>query len=117
LPPADARRSIQVLVLDAQGHYTRAGAEVRVYDAASSRLLGLRLVDTGSGYNSQNAMPVHIGLAEATRVHVRITTMSPHGPGVWDYMDIDLAVLAGKPFQARVGGFLHTPIYNEQTGE
>ncbi|MGH8033720.1 MAG: CRTAC1 family protein, partial [Lysobacterales bacterium] len=89
LPPADAGRSIQVLVLDTEGHFTRAGSEVRIYEPGTSRLLGLRMVDTGGGYNSQNAMPVHIGLAKTTLVNVRITTMSPQGPQAWDFMNID----------------------------
>ena len=59
-----AERSIQVLVLDENGHYTRAGSEVRVYRSGTDELIGLRLVDTGSGYNAQNAKPVHIGLPE-----------------------------------------------------
>jgi hypothetical protein len=52
-------------VLDADGHATRAGAEVRLFAAGTRRLLGLRLVDSGSGYNAQNDMPVHFGLAVA----------------------------------------------------
>ncbi len=74
-----ARRSLQVLVLDADGHYTRAGAEVRLFDAASGALLGTNIVDTGSGYNSQNAMPVHFGLASDALVDVEITTLTRQG--------------------------------------
>jgi len=103
LEPAIARRSIQVLVLDARGHYTRAGSEVRVYRSGSGELLGLRLVDTGSGYNAQNAMPVHIGLPAAGRVDVEITTMSARGRQVRRYPGVDPAELAGKPLTVRVG--------------
>jgi hypothetical protein len=89
-----ARRSLQVLVLDSDGHYTRAGAEVRLFDTASGALLGAAIVDTGSGYNSQNAMPVHFGLGalggpagsagqaaqvEGALVDVEITTMTRQG--------------------------------------
>ena len=35
-----AGRSIQVLVLDQDGHYTKAGSEVRVYRAGTRELLG-----------------------------------------------------------------------------
>ena len=70
LPPADAKRSIQVKIVDADGRATRAGAEVRVYASGTRRLLGLRLVDTGSGYDAQNDMPVHVGLAATGRVDV-----------------------------------------------
>ena len=101
LPTAVAKRSIQVLVLDANGHYTRAGAEVRVYRAGTTELLGLRLVDTGSGYNSQNAKPVHVGLPDLGRVDVEVTTMSGDGRQHWRYANVDPAELANKPFIAR----------------
>jgi FG-GAP-like repeat/ASPIC and UnbV len=107
LPQSDASRSIQVLVLDANGHYTRAGSEVRIYTAGTSELLGLRLVDTGNGYNSQNALPVHIGLGTLSLVDIRITTMSAkspaQGPRTWEFKGIDSTSLGGKPFVAKVG--------------
>ncbi len=68
-----ARRSLQVRIVDAKGHATRAGAEVRLFAAGTRKLLGARLVDTGSGYNSQNDMPVHFGLATMQRVDVEVT--------------------------------------------
>ena len=60
-------------MVDAKGHATRAGAEVRLYAAGTRKLLGTRLVDTGSGYNSQNEMPVHFGLATMQKVDVEVT--------------------------------------------
>ncbi len=39
-------------------------------------MLGTNIVDTGSGYNSQNAMPVHFGLAEEGLVDVEVTTLT-----------------------------------------
>ncbi len=68
-----ARRSLAVRVVDAKGHATRAGAEVRLYTAGTRKLLGTRLVDTGSGYNSQNEMPVHFGMATMQKVDVEVT--------------------------------------------
>ncbi len=62
LPAADAARGLHVRVLDGKGRATRAGAEVRVYAAGTTRLLGARLVDGGSGYDAQNDMPVHVGV-------------------------------------------------------
>ena len=74
LPAATAARSLQVRALDAAGRSTVAGAEVRVFAAATSRLLGLRLVDAGSGYDAQSDMPVHVGLPDGTtRVDVQLT--------------------------------------------
>jgi hypothetical protein len=62
LPSPDRERSISVRVVDGAGRSTRAGAEVRVYSAGPRRLIASRLVDSGSGYDSQNDIPVHIGL-------------------------------------------------------
>jgi hypothetical protein len=67
-----ASRSIQVLALDQQGKYLLPGAEVRLYSASTGQLLGLRMVDTGSGYNSQNALPVHFGLASMEPLDIEL---------------------------------------------
>ena len=76
LPAADAARYLQVRVLDAKGHAIRAGAEVRLYAAAPSKIegvIGTRIVDSGSGYDAQNDMPVHFGIpAGVTRVDVQV---------------------------------------------
>jgi len=74
-----AKCSLQVIVLDAKGHYTKAGSEIRIYDSGTKKLLGTSLLDTGSGYDSQNAMPAHFGLPQATPVDVEITTMTQKG--------------------------------------
>ena len=49
------------------------GAEVRVYAAGTRTLIGTRLVDTGSGYDAQNDMPVHVGLGSVPKVDVEVT--------------------------------------------
>jgi hypothetical protein len=73
LPAADASRGLHVRVVDAKGHATRAGAEVRAFAAGSTRLIGSRLVDSGSGYDAQNDMPVHIGVPSGvSRVDVQV---------------------------------------------
>jgi len=36
-------------------------------------------MDTGSGYNSQNAMPVHFGLAQEGAVDVEVITLTSKG--------------------------------------
>ncbi len=78
LPAADAQRGLHVRVLDAAGHATLAGAEVRVYAAGTTRLVGARLVDSGSGYDAQNDMPVHVGVpAGVSRVDVQV--IAPRG--------------------------------------
>jgi hypothetical protein len=80
LPAADARRSLFVRVVNAAGRAVRAGAEVRVYAAGTRTLLGTRLVDSGSGYNAQNDLPVHVGLRTADRVDVEVTLPRPGRP-------------------------------------
>jgi hypothetical protein len=72
------RRSLSVLVLDARGHFTRFGAEVRLFDR-SGRIIASRQVETGGGYNSQTAAPVHFGLASADPVTVEVTFMTKEG--------------------------------------
>lgn len=72
LDAGDSARSLKVRVVDKQKRATRAGAEVRVLAAGTSRVLAARLVDTGSGYDSQNEAPVHIGLASMTAVDIEV---------------------------------------------
>ncbi len=102
LPPADARRGLHVRVLDAAGHATLAGAEVRVFAAGATRLAGARLVDAGSGYDAQSEMPVHVGVpAGVTKVDVQLIV--PRGgkrTPVWQ-RNVDVARLSGKPLELR----------------
>ena len=72
LPAEAAARSLSVRVLDREGRATRPGAEVHLFAAGTRRRLGTRLVDTGSGYNAQNDMPVHFGLADLGAVDVEV---------------------------------------------
>jgi len=102
LPPERARRSLSVLVQDERGRYTRAGSEVRLYAAGTRTLLGTRLVDTGSGYCSQNAMPVHFGLRQDGPVDVEVTSLTSGGRKVTRVAAVDPKSLAGKPLIVRV---------------
>ena len=79
---ANPERALKVMVLDSEGSSVMAGTEVRVYKSGSDELLGLRMLDTGSGYNSQNAMPVHIATGDSNEVDVEIRTMSPEGGNI-----------------------------------
>jgi len=78
LPESVKRRSLEVLVLDSKGHFTKFGSEVRLYDA-SGRIIATRQVSTGGGYNSQSAIPLHFGLAKLEPVTVEATFMSKQG--------------------------------------
>jgi hypothetical protein len=66
-----AARGVTIRVLDARGR-ALPGAEVRVYRAGTRTLLGMRLVDAGSGYNSQNVQPVHVGVADAAVIDIEV---------------------------------------------
>jgi hypothetical protein len=71
-PRSGRARSIQVQVVDANNHLTKAGAEVRVYEAGTRTLLGTRLLDTGSGYDTQSSLPVHFGLSNRGNVDIEV---------------------------------------------
>ncbi len=74
LAPAAAARSLSVRVVDSAGVARFAGAEVRLYRAGTRQLLGMRLVDSGSGYDAQNDAPVHFGVpAGVATVDVEVT--------------------------------------------
>jgi hypothetical protein len=104
LPRDKARRSLQVLVLDDKGHYTRAGSEVRLYTAGTRNLLGTRLVDTGSGYCAQNAMPVHFGLPVEGKVDIEVTTLTQHGRKITRVAGVDPRTTVGKPVIVKMSG-------------
>jgi hypothetical protein len=99
LPSGDARRSLRVRVSDERTTPNRSGAEVRLYESGSGRLLGTRLVDAGSGYNTQSSMPVHFGVPPGIAA-VDIEAVFPGGrrrittriAGVRDWQGRELAI-------------------------
>jgi hypothetical protein len=95
-------RALQVLVLDHRGHATRAGAEVRLYLAGSNSLLGTGIMDTGSGYNSQNVLPVHFGLASAPLVDIEITSLTADGRVSTRLPGVDPADYVGQTIRVKV---------------
>ncbi len=100
LPEAAKRRSLSVLVLDAKGHHTRFGAEVRLFDK-SNRIIASRQVVTGGGYNSQRAAPVHFGLAKPAPVRVEVTFMTKDGRKKQSVNDVVPAAFYGKSLVIR----------------
>ena len=72
---------------------------MRVCAAGTRKLVGAGLVDTGSGYCSQNVMPVHVGLGSTSRVDVEATTMTPGGRRVTRMT----GVAAGAKITVRAG--------------
>lgn len=104
LAPDVARRSIKVRVLDANGRATRAGAEVRVFAAGTRRLIATRLVDTGSGYNAQNDMPVQIGLPTLDPVDVEVTWPATGRRQVSIVRDVRPGERSSALITVRIGG-------------
>jgi hypothetical protein len=96
--------SLQVLVLDGNGHYTLAGSEVRLYDSATGTLLGTNILDTGSGYNSQNAAPVHFGLGHQRLVDVEVTVMTSDGRQTSRISAVDPDDYRGRWMVVKVNG-------------
>ena len=99
--PLSKGQSLFVRVVDSLGHATRAGAEVRVYAAGTRRLLGTRIVDSGSGYNAQNDMPVHFGIPGGGRVDVEVIWPSRGSRVPVMKRGIDPAALKGKALEVR----------------
>jgi hypothetical protein len=104
LPAPLRQRGLNVLVLDGRGRYTRAGSEVRAYRAGTRTLLGTTLVDTGSGYCSQNMAPVHFGFPTADPVDIEVTTLTTSGRMITRVAGVDPKALAGKPLVVHAGG-------------
>ena len=102
LPAEQAHHSLEVMVLDQNGHYTKAGAEVRLYVAGTHQVLGARLVDTGSSYDGQSTLPVHFGLGNNSKVDVEVTGMSNHGRIVTRVDGVDISAYIGKPLIVKV---------------
>jgi hypothetical protein len=73
LPTSTARRMVGVQVVDSTGRHTRAGAEVRIFATGTKRVIAMRLLDTGSGYNAQNDMALAIGLPTDDPVDVEVS--------------------------------------------
>lgn len=104
LPAGDAARSLEVVPLDSAGRWTLPGAEVRVYVAGSRRLLGARLVDSGSGYCSQGMVPLHFGLPRGvSRVDVELTTITRAGRRAFAWRDVRPKALPGRILTVRAG--------------
>ncbi len=98
-----ATRSIEISVVDAKGHATLPGAEVRLYPAGSARVLGTRIVDTGSGYDAQSVLPLHFGLKNNEPVDVGVTTDTRAGRVTARLANVDPTAYRGRVLVIRVG--------------
>jgi len=100
LPAPAKARSLSVMVLDAKGHHTRAGAEVRLLDQGG-RVLATRPVVTGGGYDVQAAAPVHFGLKSMAPVRVEVTFMTKGGRKKQTVNNVNPADYYGKSLVIR----------------
>ena len=72
LPEPTRMQGLNVRVLDANGRATLAGAELAIAVGTAGRR-SVRLVDAGSGYNTQNDVPVHVALPDGpTTLELRV---------------------------------------------
>ena len=81
-------RSIQLLILDKNGNFNKYGSEIRVYSANSEEILGTRIVESGNGYNTQNAIPIHFGFEEPMIVDVEVTFLTNNKRQIKKYKNI-----------------------------
>lgn len=100
LPVEVRKRSLQISVVDREGHATRAGAEVRLYDATGA-LLSMQMVPTGDGYNAQSVTPLHFGLAKRGRVDVEVTFLTAVGREVKRLKGVSPRDYAGRVLEVR----------------
>jgi hypothetical protein len=103
LRPEYSWHSLKVRVLDGDGHATRAGSEVRLYAAGSDRVLGTRIMDTGSGYDSQSDLPVHFGVPGGQPVDVEITILVAGQRRSIRLEGIDPRDFRGVPLSIKIG--------------
>ena len=101
-PIGPHRSSIQVMVVDYDGRYRLAGAEIRVFLAGTRRLLGTRLLDTGGGYCSQSVKPVHVGVPAGTLLDVEVTVLTSRGRDITRVPDVLPVEIPGGVLEIRV---------------
>jgi len=94
-------RGFFVELTDTAGRQTLAGSEVRVFQPRTRQLLAASFVDGGSGYCSQNVMPVHLGVPDVWkgRVDVEVTTLAGGMRRVTSVKGIDPAAHVRRPLR------------------
>ena len=78
LPAPQACSCSAVIVLDSRALHAR-GLRGAAYAAGTRKVVGGRVVDSGSGYTSQSQAPVHFGLGDVKTVDVEATYFTPPG--------------------------------------
>jgi FG-GAP-like repeat len=93
---------LNVMVLDSAGRPSLAGQLVSAFEAGTRRRIGTRLIDSGSGYDSQNILPVHFGLGRVGRVDVEIALAMGDRTVTGEIHDIDAVALHGRTLVLRI---------------
>jgi hypothetical protein len=104
LRPEIASGALLVRVLDGEGRATLPGAEVRVFAAGTDRLLGTGLVDTGSGYDAQSDLPIHVAVRPGQAVDVEVTVMRGGVRSVQRLEGVDPLSHRGGVLEVRIAG-------------
>ncbi|MGH9202362.1 MAG: ASPIC/UnbV domain-containing protein, partial [Vicinamibacterales bacterium] len=95
--------ALHVKVVDEDGRSTLAGAEVSVFINGTQISLAKRLVDAGSGYNTQNEAPVHFALSEVSQVYLQARIRRPGAERVQTTsVAIDLAKWRNRIYELRL---------------
>lgn len=109
LSAARGARSLQVLVLDGQGRWNRAGMKLTATaeDIVPAHPEGYRtgrILDAGGGYASQSAQPVHFGFPSwVTRVSVRVEWFEEGQPRTATVSGVELARFQHQWLVMRLG--------------
>ena len=99
---ASTSRAFFVRVVDEAGRSTLPGAEVALFINGSRVLLGTRLVDAGSGYNSQNDLPLHFAVPVVDRVFASVRIKRPGREAVLTSAAISLNEWRNRVHEIRV---------------
>ena len=101
-PLADPARTrgLNVRVLDTNGRATLAGVELSVVSGSGRRQT--RLADAGSGYNTQNDMPVHLAVAGTAPVRLELRVPAAGRLIVSTSEPVDLRKWGGRVYDFRL---------------
>ncbi len=101
-PLADPARTrgLNVRVLDTNGRATLAGIEVSVVSGSGRRQT--RLADAGSGYNTQNDMPLHVAVAGTAPVRLQLRVPAAGHAIVSTSEPLDLRKWGGRVYDFRL---------------
>jgi len=102
LAPEGVRGGLNVRVVDEAGRATLAGGEVSLLINGTEVPVGKRLIDAGSGYNTQNDAPLHFGVPAVSKVYLRVRAKRPGRELVADSVVIDIGAWRNRVYEFRL---------------